>query len=158
MVGEEGGDGASWTGSVSPPTGGGPEVPRASQVEFVGGMNVPSSLGGRLNATVPLALLTVGETTLRIQPRLFGRVTFSDFEVRLDQITAAFRLRGTLMTSGVGFELSDGQIAYFWTRRDQDRLLLALHQRDVPIDQVARRATGALSGQFGVMRRNRNHS
>jgi hypothetical protein len=144
-------DGASWTGSVSPAIGGGPEVVLGNQTEFVGGMNVPSTLGGRLNATVPLALLTVGEKSLRIAPRLFGRAMFSDFEVRLDEITAAFRLRGTFMTSGVGFELSDGQVGYFWTRRDQDRLLAALQGRGVPIDPVPRRATGALSGQLGLM-------
>ncbi len=114
-------------------------------------MNVPSTLGGRLNATVPLALLTIGENTLQIRPRLFGRAMFSDFEVRLDQITAAFRLKGTFMTSGVGFELSDGQVGYFWTFRDQARLLSALRQRGVPIDPVPRRATGALSGQFGLL-------
>jgi hypothetical protein len=126
-------------------------VALANQAEFVGGMNVPSTLGGRLNATVPLALLTVREKTLRIRPRLFGRAMFSDFEVRLNEITAAFRLRGTFMTAGVGFELSDGQVAYFWTLRDQDRLLSALQQRGVSIDPVARRATRALSGQFGLL-------
>ena len=136
---------------MSPPLGGGPATALADQAEFVGGMNVPSTLGGRLNATVPLALLTIGESTLRIRPRLFGRAMFSDFEARFDQITAAFRLRGTFMTSGVGFELSDGQVGYFWTLRDQDRILSALQQRGVSIDPVPRRARGALSGQFGLI-------
>jgi Flp pilus assembly protein TadB len=54
------------------------------------------------------------------------------------------------MTSGVGFELSDGQVGYFWTLRDQDRLLSALQQRGVSIDPLPRRATRALSGQFGL--------
>ena len=144
-------DGSCWTGSVSQPIGVDSETTLANQDEFGGGMNVPSTLGGRLNATVPLALLTIGENTLQIRPRLFGRAMFSDFEVRLDQITAAFRLKGTFMTSGVGFELSDGQVGYFWTFRDQARLLSALRQRGVPIDPVPRRATGALSGQFGLL-------
>jgi uncharacterized protein DUF2510 len=144
-------DGATWTANVSPPISGSPEVAFANRAEFVGGMNVPSALGGRLNATVPLALLTIGENTLRIRPRLFGRAMFSDFEVRLEEITAAFRLRGTFMTSGVGFELSDGLLAYFWTRRDQARLLSALQQRGVFIDPTPRRATGALTGQLGLL-------
>jgi hypothetical protein len=67
---------------VSPPFGGGPGTTFADQAEFVGGMNVPSTLGGRLNATVPPALLTIGENTPRIRPRLFGRVMFSEFEAR----------------------------------------------------------------------------
>ena len=35
----------------------------------------------------------------------------------------------TPLTSGVGFELSDGQLAYFWTSRDRGRLLAVLQQR-----------------------------
>jgi hypothetical protein len=121
------------------------------QAEFVGGMNVPSSLGGRLNATVPLALLTIGETSLRIHPRWFAGAMFSDFEVPLREVKAAFMLSGSFMTSGVGFELSDGQVAYFWTRRDRQQVLAALQQRGVLIDPAPRRAAGALSGQFGLL-------
>ncbi len=76
--------------------------------EFVGGMNVPSQLGGRLNATVPMVRLTIDGDTLRMHPRFLTAAMFSDFEVSLSEIVAAFRLRGTFMTSGVGFELSDG--------------------------------------------------
>jgi hypothetical protein len=75
---------------------------------------------------------------------------FSDFEVPLRQITAAFMLRGSVMTSGVGFELSDGQLAYFWTYRDKQLGLAALHQRGVRIDPAPRRATGSLWGQLGL--------
>src|SRR5580692_11227176 len=114
-------------------------------------MNVPSSLGGRLNATVPLARLTIGMEDLRIRLRSFARVMFSDFEVPLDEINSAFRLRGTFMASGVGFELSDGQLAYFWTLGDKDRILAVLRQRGVRIDPVPRRAIGSLSGQLGML-------
>jgi hypothetical protein len=55
------------------------------------------------------------------------------------------------MTPGVGFELSDGQVGYFWTRRDQDRVLAVLQQRGVLIDPVPRRAFGALRGQLGLL-------
>lgn len=138
--------------NVFPPeNGSGPGNGSGGQVEFVGGMNVPSTLGGRLNATIPLAALTMSEVSLRIHPRSFAAVMFSDFEVPLREITVAFRLGGSFMTSGVGLELSDGQLAYFWTRRDQDRVLAGLQQRGVLIDLAPRRATGALSGQLGSL-------
>jgi hypothetical protein len=142
-------DGASWTGYVSPPNAGSAQdVALGSQAHFVGGMNVPSSLGGRLNATIPLARLTIGLEDLRLQPRSFARM-FSEFEVPLNEITAAFLLNGTFMTSGVGFEISDGQLAYFWTLGDKDRILAVLQHRGVRVDPVPRRATGALLGQLG---------
>jgi hypothetical protein len=125
-----------------------PKVASGNKAELVGGMNVPSALGGRLNATVPLVVLTIGEATLRMDPRSFAGAMFSDFEAPLHEITAAFLLSGSFMTSGIGFELSDGQLAYFWTRRDQGRVLAELQQRGVLIDPVPRRAIGALSGQL----------
>ena len=143
-------DGASWTGNVSPPsTGLATGVALGNQAEFVGGMNVPSALGGRLDASYPLVALTIGEATLRMHPRWLAGAMFSDFEVPLHEITAAFLLRGTFMTSGLGFELSDGQLAYFWTLQNKGRVLAVLQQRSVLIDPVPRRAAGVLSGQLG---------
>ncbi|MHB1726654.1 MAG: DUF2510 domain-containing protein [Acidimicrobiales bacterium] len=139
-------DGGSWTGNVSDPGSASADV-----VEFVGGMNVPSRLGGRLNATVPLVRLTIDGNTLRMHPRFFTSAMFSDFEVLLSEISAAFRLRGTFMTSGVGFELSDGQLAYFWTLGDKDRILAVFQQRGIAIDPEPRRAVGAVSGQIGML-------
>jgi len=142
-------DGATWTGYVSPPNAGsGAYVGLGGQAQFVGGMNVPSSLGGRLNATIPLARLTVGEGKLTMQPRSFARM-FTEFEVPLKEIASAFPLTGTFMTSGVGFELSDSQLAYFWTLGDKGRILALLQNRGVRVDPVARRAAGALLGQLG---------
>lgn len=129
----------------------GPDLASANVAEFVGGMNVPSRLGGRLNATVPMVRMTIGGDTLRMHPRFFTSAMFSDFEVPLSEITAAFRLRGTFMTSGVGFELSDGQLAYFWTLGDKDRILAVVQQRGIPIDAEPRRAVGAVSGQIGML-------
>lgn len=125
--------------------------PEPVAARFVGGMNVPSTLG-RLNATVPLAVLTIADGRLRLHPRPFPFPMFTDFEVPLREIAAAFPLRGTLMTSGVGIELSDGLLAYFWTLSNQGPVLAALHQHGVRIDQTPRRAIGALKGQFGWVR------
>lgn len=140
------GDGGSWTGSVPGTDAALPDV-----AEFVGGMNVPSQLGGRLNATVPCIRLTIGPDSLRMHSRSLLSAIFSDFEVSLRDIAAAFPLRGTFMTSGIGFELSDGQLAYFWTLGDKDRIFAVLQQRGVPIDLEPRRALGVVSGQFGML-------
>lgn len=123
----------------------------ADPATFVGGMNVPSRLGGRLNATIPLARLTISADSLRMHQRFFISAMFSDFHVRLRDVAAAFRLRGTLMTSGVGFELSNGQLAYFWTLWGMGRILSALQQRGVPIEGEPHRARGVVAGQFGIL-------
>ena len=114
-------------------------------------MNVPSALGGRLNATVPLAVLTIGEDTLRMHPRWFAGAMFSDFEVPLNEISAAFLLSGTFMTSGVGFQISDGQLAYFWMLGEKSRILAVLQQRGVLIDPVPRRANWRIVGPIWVV-------
>jgi hypothetical protein len=44
-----------------------------------------------------------------------ARLIMTDFVVALDQVAAAFRLRGTIMTPGVGIQLRDELVAYFWT-------------------------------------------
>ena len=145
-------DGASWTGNVSPPsTGLAPGVALGNQTEFVGGMNVPSALGGRLNATFPLVALTIGEATLRMHPRWLAGAMFSDFEVPLHEITAAFLLRSAFLRSGLGFELSDGQPAYFWTFQNKGRVLAVLQQRGVPIDRVPRRRGWGAVGTTSVV-------
>ena len=112
---------------------------------------MPSNLGGRLNATLPLAPLVIGDSTLQLQPRWFGKLMFSDFEVPLNKITAAFPLTSSFMAAGVGFQLSDGQLAYFWTLSNQQRVLAVLQQHGVPIDPEPRPARGSLSGQFGML-------
>jgi hypothetical protein len=145
-------DGKSWTGNVSAASGvPGPAFALGAKAEFVGGMNVPSSLGGRLNATVPLARLVIDETTLQLQSRWFGKLMFGDFEVPLNEITAAFPLKSSFMAAGVGFQLSDGEVAYFWTLSNQQRVLAVLQQRGVPVDPAPRPARGSFSGQLGML-------
>lgn len=129
----------------------GSEWPDGVSAEFVGGMNVPSRLGGRLNATVPLVRLTISGSTVRMDPRGFASVMFTGFEVPLREIASAFPLRGTFMTAGVGLELSDGQLAYFWTLGDTSQVLGVLGDRGVSIGLESRRARGAVSGQFGLL-------
>ena len=69
----------------------------------------------------------------------------TDFIVDLSQIEAAFRLRGHLMTSGVGLRLRGGVNAYFWTFSQQDAVLAALGAHGVHIEQGRHSATGLWS-------------
>jgi hypothetical protein len=113
----------------------GPEV-------FIGGMNVPMRGGfGRVNATIPLASLSVDQQTLTLAPRWFARVFIRPLVVPLGEVEVAYRLRGQFMTSGVGFDTHDGRTVYFWTRSAQDEVLRALTRLGVTIDSTPRRAT-----------------
>ena len=114
------------------------------RVSFIGGMNVPAVLG-RANATVPLAELVIDEHALTLRPRGIGRMFMTDFVVGLDQIAVAFRLRGTVMTSGVGIRLRDGLLAYFWTYSKQDAVLSALAECGVRIEPGEHPARGLWS-------------
>jgi hypothetical protein len=115
--------------------------PVAEVVSFVGGMNVPARGWGRMNATVPLAELAIDEESLTFRPRLFARLMTGPFQVPLAAIEAAYPVGSRLASTGVGVSTSDGQTAYFWTRRDVDAVLSALAGRGVRVDPQLRRPT-----------------
>lgn len=102
---------------------------------YVGGMNVPIALG-RLNATAPLARLTIDEHTLVM--RTWG----TSFEASLRDIDVAFQLTGGLLTPGVGVTLRTGETAYFWTwgREKKSAILGDLMAAGVRIAPERRRA------------------
>jgi hypothetical protein len=102
-------------------------------------MNVPSAMG-RVNATIPLAELVLDREELRLCPRWFAAWLFTEFRVRLDQVRSAFRLRGRVMTSGVGFTMTDGHTGYFWTWSRAEEVLAAFRARGVTIDPQPRGA------------------
>jgi hypothetical protein len=102
-------------------------------------MNVPSAIG-RLDATIPLVELVLDREELRLRPRWFAAWFHTEFRVQLVQITSAFRVRGRVMTSGVGFTMTDGQTGYFWTWSHTDEVLAALRARGVTIDPQPRTA------------------
>jgi len=116
-------------------------------------MNLPSRSWGRFNATMPLAVLTVGPDKVSLHLHGINRaVSTSNLRsswwrrhlpgilVDASEIMVAYRLKGELLTSGVGLELSDGRVVYFWTLRDQDRVLIALGRSGITIDSVPRPA------------------
>jgi hypothetical protein len=110
---------------------------------FIGGMNVPSR-AGRINASRPLAELTVGGDAMTLRPRWFARWILRDVVIPLDQVTAVFPLRGHWMTGGVGVAMSGGQVAYFWTSQS-DEVLAALHTAGVTDDPFPRPASAVWS-------------
>jgi hypothetical protein len=119
--------------------------------EFVGGMNIPSpQFRWRANATRPMARLTISDHTLRMCARFGVSAIFPVFEVPLDQIASAFTVRRTFNShDGVGFKLSDGQFAYFWTATDTSGMILAvLRRRGVFIESGQYKAP-ARSGELG---------
>jgi hypothetical protein len=110
---------------------------------FIGGMNVPSRLG-RVNASRPLAELSVGADALILRPRWFAGWVLRDVVIPMDQVTAAFPLSGRRMARGIGVAMSGGQVAYFWTAQS-DEVLAALRAAGVKVDPVPRRASALWS-------------
>ena len=109
---------------------------------FVGGMNVPVRGGwGRMNATVPLAELTIDGEWVTLRPRWFAALMIQPFRVPLAAIEVAYPVRSRVLARGIGLTTSDEQTAYFWTWSDQDEVLRTLAGRGVTIDPSARRPT-----------------
>jgi hypothetical protein len=78
---------------------------------------------------------------------------FTEFRVRLDQVRSAFRLRGRVMTSGVGFTMTDGHTGYFWTWSRAEEVLAAFRARGVTIDPQPRGARALWRGTADVHNR-----
>ena len=108
-----------------------------TDVDFVGGMNVPSKVG-RTSATMPLARLEVVDGELLIRPRGVAARVLAAFAVPLAEVDAVFPLTGRWLTSGVGITTAHGDIAYFWTRRGP-LVLEALARCGLPVETTPRR-------------------
>ena len=113
---------------------------------FIGGMNVPARGLGRVNATFPLAELSIEDEWLTLRPRLFAAWLTGPFRVPLREISRAFPVRGRLGSPGVGVRTTDGLTAYFWTRANREAVLAELHARGVPVD----RAESPASAQWSL--------
>jgi len=115
-------------------------------VSFIGGMSIPSYAGWRANASIPLAELTIHDLALHWRARGLGRLLFAVvlspdlLKIDLDDVVAAFRLRGEWLTCGVGFVLADGREYNFWTRRHRDAVLREVAARGVTVDPSPRSA------------------
>jgi hypothetical protein len=119
---------------------------------FIGGMNVPTNLG-RLNATWPLAVLNIDDELVTLRVSMLGRLSPVRVSVAPSDIKVAYRMRGQLLTPGVGLDLTDGRVLYFWTWANKREVLDALRGRGVRVDPLARRPSAIFPwramGRFG---------
>lgn len=108
---------------------------------IVGGANMPT-MYLRINATWPLAVLTI--TDSRVSIRLRGPLQRTG-GVPLDgtpaEIAGVFPIRGTLSrgVKGVGFTDRAGREWYFWTRRVQP-ILAMLDEHRFPVTNIPQKA------------------
>jgi hypothetical protein len=86
---------------------------------------------------MPLARLSLSDGRLSIRPRL-AQGMLASFDVAVGEITAAFPLRGRVLTAGVGLTTHPDQTAYFWTWRG-GRVLDALRAEGVNVEAERRR-------------------
>ncbi|MFI8458157.1 hypothetical protein [Kitasatospora sp. NPDC085464] len=92
-------------------------------MRMTGGANFPAVAGrfdgGRLNATWPFGVLTVGSGRVHLRARLIGAVWRMSGAEPLDgtpeEIAEVFPCRGRLGTAGVGLRTVQGHRYYFWT-------------------------------------------
>jgi hypothetical protein len=105
-----------------PPAGSAPGSSPA--LRWVGGANVPGSLG-RMNATSPLAVLELTDSSLNLycRPRLIARLFGIGRVVATNSDgLEAFPVTGKMGASGVGLGRSGDAVVYFWTKRREDVL------------------------------------
>jgi hypothetical protein len=110
----------------------------AAVLEVRGGANIPASIG-RVNATWPLALLSVSaaELGLRVRPGLLIR---SRLVMPKSTEHEIFPVRGPLLrTSGIGIDVGH-QSWYFWTSTSRE-LVDTLGQLGYHTDTAVRSAS-----------------
>lgn len=122
--------------ALAPPQPATPSA-RVREMTWSGGGAVATDLG-RMNATWPLAVLTVRECTitLRFRPKLIGRMFGANPSVWRDgEIIAVYPVRGRLvrLNRGLAIESTTMPLAYFWTRHPEP-VLAALGEHGVPVD------------------------
>ena len=88
----------------------------------------------------PLARLSLENDHLTLRLRIFDKRMAADVVVPWGEVASAYRLKGHVLTPGVGFEIADGRTCYFWTWLHKARLLDALREHGVPVEAGARGA------------------
>jgi hypothetical protein len=100
---------------------------------FLGGLNLPPPPGRRrrFNASVPLARLDADAE--RLDLHCLGLPRLPRLVVARPDVVGCFRLRPVPpFVFGVGFEVANGDVAYFWTVRPR-RTLAALAGLGYPV-------------------------
>lgn len=111
--------------TVAPPQS---TVTRSLPASWTGGANMAGALG-RMNATMPLAVLDVtAETlTLRVRPRQVGALFgMKPLDADRADVLNIFPVRGRMGRGGVGILIQGEAVAYFWTT-DRDGVLVSLY-------------------------------
>ncbi|MEU8713823.1 hypothetical protein [Streptomyces sp. NPDC048663] len=111
-------------------------------MRFIGGANIPSLLGWRLNATWPLGVLTIEGGRLHLCVRALGPFAklfgIRPLECAAQEIAEVFLCHGMFGTSGVGFRTEDTRYFYFLTGRIQDVLEVCRQQGFAVSDEKQR--------------------
>jgi hypothetical protein len=112
-----------------------------TEARWTGGGNVATELG-RINATLPLAVLAISrsELVLRFRPKLITRM-FGVTEVRwpVSELLTVYPVRGRYLrfNKGLAIESTAAPLAYFWTRQPSS-VLSSIAERDAPVDWAER--------------------
>ena len=108
---------------------------------WTGGANMVGALG-RMNATSPLAVLTVSidALSLRLRPAPVAAVFGVErLDTARQSVHEVFPASGRMRASGVGIVVGDDPVAYFWTT-DREGVLAALAQYGYPVSWQERLA------------------
>jgi hypothetical protein len=113
---------------------------------FLGGMNLARPFGraNRVNATVPLAIMTIGAGQLSIGPIAALSRILPSVTVARPEVEAVFRSTG-LLTPGVGLKEPTG-VHFFWTFRGR-RIVAELEALGYPVTPTRRPSLRLLSGR-----------
>ena len=118
-----------------------PAAAPAHALTWIGGANVATRFG-RLNATWPLAVLSIsGPTlTLRLRPRVIRMLPGGEPSAwNAADLLVTYPVRGRVLrvNRGVAIESNTAPLAYFWTQQPES-VLAALAAHGMPVDWTER--------------------
>jgi len=113
-----------------------------SSRRWIGGANVPTRGGYRVNASLLLAELLVGdgELELRLRGPLTKLTRAETLRAKPADLDAVFPIRSTIRFRGVGFRRPDGREYYFKTT-STDEILRMLGSLGFPVTPEAQPAS-----------------
>ncbi|MFI6833686.1 hypothetical protein ACIBG5_41695 [Kribbella sp. NPDC050241] len=111
-----------------------------SRLRWIGGANLPTLGGWRINASELFAELVLDDNTLKLSlrgplPRLIRAETLSAAPSELSEV---FPIRSSFRFRGIGLRRPDGREYYFKTTQT-DPILQALQARAFPVSPIVRR-------------------
>ena len=114
---------------------------------WIGGANIPTRHGTRVNADIPLAELSVNSEIVTLRLRgVFSRLFRAEMlQSAPSDLVSIFPIRAVLRFRGVGFERRNGDEYYFKTTRI-DEILAVLDSRDFPVSLESRSAAKLWKG------------